>query len=207
MLPRGESFPQVSRKWSDETRVFTNVVDQWWRSYDWWLSLLGARPRLQPAVEPTREPRPAPEAAPAEVESPARRDTAPAEPEPQPAPELSYVVATPSPAGEDSPMLGLDALLEAEDVEAEDDEDEDVPADIPVVPDEVLEAQLRDARAAARVEALAGPHRVLLSMPAGPGSLPEALKFLEEAGHVQSTFVEDEELGPHLLYTPAAEAS
>jgi hypothetical protein len=155
------------------------------------LGVLGARPRLETFATP-----------PQFLAGPDRQTAVqpePAAPLEAPQASLSNVVAFAPPTGEDLGVDELDELLDDED-EAEEGDFDDFVA--PVVPDEVLEAQLREARADAQAQALAGPHRVLLSTPAGPGSIPEALKVLEEAGRVRSDFVEDEELGPHLLYVP-----
>ena len=82
--------------------------------------------------------------------------------------------------------------------DAETAEDEEAAPDWPVISAEELAA----ARSRAEAEALSGPHRVFPSSPAGPGSLFEALKRLEEAGRVTSRFVDDPASGPHLAYIP-----
>jgi hypothetical protein len=93
--------------------------------------------------------------------------------------------------------------LEAETDEAETDEDLD-----PFISTEgtVIEAlpldDLGHLRAEARVLALSGEHRVLLSDVAGPGTLAEALNRLLQEGKVTAEFRDPEGEEPHIRYTP-----
>jgi hypothetical protein len=59
-------------------------------------------------------------------------------------------------------------------------------------------------RAAARLEALSGEHKIYFSDPAGPGSLAEALNQLLQEGRVAAEFQDDNGDEAHLLYRPRA---
>lgn len=180
--------------------MFTSLIDQWWRTCDWWLSLWSGRSADQAQARAALL-RQQTAVAPPEADGSSRPPAEPAEtPSAVAGAAERASTADPSPEQQDAELAAED------DEEALDDEDEEEGLEATPLPDDVLQAQLREARAAARETALAGPHRVLLSMPAGPGSLPEALKLLEEAGRVESTFVDDAELGPHLLYVPVVHA-
>ena len=98
----------------------------------------------------------------------------------------SFPATEPSP----DPVSGID--------EEADEDTEEADLDWPVMSVEEIAA----ARAAAEAQALSGPHRIFPSSPAGPGSLFEALKRLEELGRVSGRFVEDPVAGPHLAYAP-----
>lgn len=89
--------------------------------------------------------------------------------------------------------------------EDEDDDELDLPDPFISSPSAQLETpdfDLEQRRADARAEALAGEHRIYLSMPAGPGSLAEALNQLSAEGRVEAEFVEDGQREPHILYRP-----
>lgn len=106
--------------------------------------------------------------------------------------------------------LAADQLDETDDEDGGwEDEDDDLDAPDPFISgppvDEApVDADLEARRAAARAEALCGEQRIYLSMPAGPGSLAEALHELAAEGLVEATFVEEDEAEPHILYRPVA---
>jgi hypothetical protein len=98
------------------------------------------------------------------------------------------------------PILAPAESLFDDDLEAEAPEDAapaDEPQDAAAV--EALAALRREARA----QALAAERRVFLSDAGGPGSLAEALNDLVQEGRVSAEFVDDPDLGPHILYRPA----
>jgi len=183
--------------------VFGDVVEQYWKLVLAWAygirqpqatatpAPATPQPRVEPAVAkaivpPEPPPAPAPPVEPqleAQLEPELLEPTRPPEPEPQPL----------QPACVDD-----DAAMDAEVEDEGADEGEDVIADWQIPSADEVQA----ARAAAEAEALSGPHKVFLSTPSGPGSLPEALKRLEEAGRVVSEFIDDGDSEPHLVYTP-----
>jgi hypothetical protein len=68
---------------------------------------------------------------------------------------------------------------------------------------ETLGPGLEQRRAEARAAAIAAEHLIYLSMPAGPGSLAEALNQLSAEGMVEAEFVDDGQGEPHIVYRPA----
>jgi len=89
--------------------------------------------------------------------------------------------------------------------EDEDDDELDLPdpfINSPPAQLETLDVNLEQRRAEARAEALAGEHRIYLSMPVGPGSLAEALHQLSDQGMVEAEFVDDGQREPHIHYRP-----
>lgn len=106
------------------------------------------------------------------------------------------------PEGEPSEDDDEDAGWEDEE---EDDDDPDAPDPFisgAPLEEESIDVDLAQRRAAARATALSGEQRIYLSMPAGPGSLAEALEQLADEGLVKGEFVGDGEGGPHILYRP-----
>lgn len=96
---------------------------------------------------------------------------------------------------------------DADEDEGWEDEDDDLDGPDPFirgepVEDEPFDVDLEARRSAARAEALEGEQRVYLHMPAGPGSLAEALNQLLAEGLVQAEFVEGGDDEPHILYRP-----
>ena len=169
-----------------------------------WSFLRGLWPwNRRPQPSPTPRPEPAVEAAPGTRE--AAEPISPAvEPIPGPA-------ASPP---DEIQAAAETAGTEAEAEEADEDggwEDEEI--DDPDAPDpfitalpaesEPVDADLAARRAAAREAALSGEQRIYLSMPAGPGSLAEALEKLAAEGLVTSEFIGEGE--PHILYRPAGQ--
>jgi hypothetical protein len=177
-----------------------------------WSFLRGLWPwRTRPRPEPF--PRPAPLAEPEAL--PLEEPAAPPPPEPAP-PEP---VAPEEEASAPPPELEFEPETEQEPDSEELDEDEDEDAgwedeevDDPDAPDPFITgsqaedeadgADLAERRAAARAMALLGEQRIYLSMPAGPGSLAEALEQLAAEGLVTAEFVSEGEDAPHILYRP-----
>jgi hypothetical protein len=103
------------------------------------------------------------------------------------------------------------AQQEDEDEGWEDEEDDEPDAPDPfisstLIPNGTLEGDLAQRRADARANAFVGEHRIYLSMPAGPGSLAEALAGLSGEGMVDAEFVDDGQGEPHILYRPVRRA-
>ncbi len=112
-----------------------------------------------------------------------------------------------APPADRAPQTGLDDGAAAEDEWGGEDEEPGADASDPFITGaweaaEPLVTNLQAARAYARAQALGAEHRILLSTPAGPGSLAEALNRLLEEGLVQADFFEDGEDGPYMLYRP-----
>lgn len=61
---------------------------------------------------------------------------------------------------------------------------------------------LADRREIATREALAGVHKIYLNIPAGPGSLAEALATLLAHGQVTAEFIDPPDDEPHIRYEP-----
>ncbi|HKR87356.1 MAG TPA: hypothetical protein VJS38_04215 [Phenylobacterium sp.] len=156
-----------------------------------------ARPQPSQPSHPGPPPETAPETAPAaapERELPLAEEAVavaatvePAEP-----------AATEPPVSEEDEEQDEDGGWEDEDFEDPDDPDPFISGAAP----EADDADLKERRAAARATALSGEQRIYLSMPAGPGSLAEALEQLATEGLVTAEFVGDGEDAPHILYRP-----
>lgn len=168
-------------------------------------------PQPAPQAEPETLPLEEPAAAPPPVEPPPE----PALPEPKlPEPEAvapeaeAFAPPEPEPAEQEADGEALDEEEdEDEDAGWEDEEIDDPDAPDPFITgapaeDETDLADLAERRAAARASALLGEQRIYLSMPAGPGSLAEALEQLAAEGLVTAEFVSEGEDAPHILYRP-----
>ena len=145
---------------------------------------------------------------------PAPERTAPVEPPPcEPVVQEAVPVPTPAKRGEAPVAPSSPALEEPTDEdegwdEGWDEEEEDLEAPDPFISASTAQidppdADLEQRRSEARAEALAGEHRIYLSMPAGPGSLAEALNQLSTEGMVEAEFVDDGQGEPHILYRPS----
>ena len=159
------------------------------------------RPQTPEAAEPADAGRELPplEAPPLEAPEPAILDDHAAEPAEAPtqgAPPADEARATEEPADDEPDEDG--GWEDEDDPDAPDPFINPSPAEI-----EPPDADLEQRRAEARAEALAGEHRVYLSMPAGPGSLAEALNQLSAEGLVEAEFVDDGDDEPHIRYRPA----
>jgi hypothetical protein len=155
------------------------------------------RARPKPAPPPRPEPRAAPEPA-----SPEEADPSPPPSEAVP-PAPAHVEA-----GHAEPVVPDETPDEPEDEDGgwEDEDVDDPDSPDPFISNAPIERQPDDAdlaerRASARATALSGEQRIYLSMPAGPGSLAEALEQLAAEGLVTAEFVGDDG-EPHILYRP-----
>lgn len=115
-------------------------------------------------------------------------------------PPIAEPTAAEPAASEPEEEQDEDGGWEDEDFEDPDDPDPFISGAEP----EPDDADLQERRAAARATALSGEQRIYLSMPAGPGSLAEALEQLATEGLVTAEFVGDGEDAPHILYRPVA---
>ena len=131
---------------------------------------------------------------PAEVAEPELEEPPAVEEEPEPATALEPEEALDEEEDEDGGW-------EDEDLEDPDAPDPFITGAVEAPP---VDADLAELRAAARATALSGEQRIYMSMPAGPGSLTEALEQLAAEGLVTAEFVSDGEDGPHILYRPVA---
>lgn len=170
-----------------------------------------AAPQSQPAPEPPQDAEPPSAGVEQPVPPPAEVDAPPtALVEADDAEEATAADGQAAAADADDAATA-DQAADAEEEEDDDagwEDEEDLDLDEPdpfisgaLAEDESVDADLEARRAAAREAALAGEQRIYFSMPAGPGSLAEALNQLSAEGLVEAEFV-DGDGEPHIVYRP-----